>query len=84
MRAAILALRAERPREVVVAVPVASPDVCAEFRDVVDDVVCARTPEPLFAVGAWYGDFTQTTDDEVRALLDEAQRSLQGRLVAHA
>jgi len=69
MRAAVEALRALGPARVVVAVPVGSPDVCRAFRAVADDVVCVREPEPFYAVGAWYSDFTQTTDDEVRELL---------------
>jgi putative phosphoribosyl transferase len=69
MRAAVEALRTLGPARVVVAVPVGSPDVCQAFREVADDVVCGREPEPFYAVGAWYNDFTQTTDDEVRDLL---------------
>ncbi len=72
MRAAVAALRQQGPARVVVAVPVASASTCEDFRAVVDDVVCALTPEPFYAVGSWYRDFTQTTDDEVHALLDEA------------
>jgi putative phosphoribosyl transferase len=55
-----------------VAVPVAAPEACDEFRQDVEDVVCAATPEPFMAVGAWYEDFSQTTDTEVRRLLEEA------------
>jgi predicted phosphoribosyltransferase len=72
MRAAVAALRQQGPARVVVAVPVASASTCEEFRDEVDDVVCAHTPEPFYAVGSWYRDFTQTSDEEVRALLDQA------------
>jgi len=72
MRAAIAALRKQRPARVVVAVPVGAPDTCAEFRDEADEVVCARTPEPFFAVGLWYADFSQTTDEEVHDLLRRA------------
>jgi len=54
------------------AVPVAAPSTCEEFRDGVNDVGGARTPEPFQAVGAWYEDFSQTTDDEVRDLLARA------------
>jgi predicted phosphoribosyltransferase len=77
MRAAAQALRALEPRWLVVAVPVAAPETCNELRDIVDDVVCVRTPERFQAVGLWYDDFSQTTDDEVRALLHE-QRSHEG------
>jgi predicted phosphoribosyltransferase len=74
MKAAVAALRREQPAAIVVAVPVGAPDTCALLRPDVDDVVCALTPEPLMAVGAWYEDFTQTSDAEVRRLLDEAAR----------
>jgi predicted phosphoribosyltransferase len=72
MRAAVAALRARRPARLVVAVPVGSSDTCRDLDAEADDVVCARTPEPFFAVGAWYDDFSQTTDDEVRELLERA------------
>ena len=72
MRAAVGVLREVRPARLVVAVPIADPDACDAFRDLADDVVCAVTPEPLHAVGLWYRDFTQTTDDEVRELLARA------------
>jgi putative phosphoribosyl transferase len=74
MRAAVLALRQLRPAEVVVAVPVAAAETCDEFRDEVDRVVCAVTPEPFRAVGLWYEDFSQTSDEEVRELLDRLFR----------
>lgn len=69
MRAAVAAVRRLGPAGVVVAVPVGAAETCDEFRAVADDVVCAVTPEPFFAVGSWYEDFAQTTDDEVRELL---------------
>jgi len=69
MRAAVMAAKRCSPRAVVVAVPVGAPDVCHAMREVADDVVCARTPIPFRAVGIWYEDFTQTTDEEVRSLL---------------
>jgi predicted phosphoribosyltransferase len=75
MRAAVRAVRKRQPAKVVVAVPVASEQTCAEFRSETDDVVCAVTPEPFVAVGAWYHDFRQTTDDEVRDLLARATTS---------
>jgi predicted phosphoribosyltransferase len=74
MKAAVSALRREMPAAIVVAVPVAAADTCDEFRGDVDEVVCAVTPKPFMAVGAWYEDFTQTTDAEVRKLLEEAAR----------
>jgi putative phosphoribosyl transferase len=73
MRAAVAAVKAEGPARVVVAVPVAAPQTCDALRDVADEVVCAVTPEPFHAVGLWYDDFSQTTDDEVRTLLDRAR-----------
>jgi putative phosphoribosyl transferase len=72
MRAAAAALQALHPARLVVAVPVAAAETCQEFRDEVDEVVCDLTPEPFYAVGLWYEDFSQTTDDEVRELLARA------------
>ncbi|HEV7574069.1 MAG TPA: phosphoribosyltransferase [Thermoanaerobaculia bacterium] len=69
MRAAVEALRAMEPKRVIVAVPVGAAQTCEEFRDIADEIVCLRTPEPFEAVGLWYDDFTQTTDAEVHALL---------------
>ena len=69
MRAAVRALRAMDAGFIVVAVPVAARETCEEFRAEVDEVVCLRTPEPFQAVGLWYEDFTQTTDEEVHELL---------------
>jgi len=74
MRAAVAALRKRQAGWIVVAVPVGAPDTCVELRDEADEVVCARTPDPFYAVGAWYEDFTQTTDEEVRDLLNEAYK----------
>ena len=74
MRAAAAALRQQGPAKVVVAVPVAAEETCDEFRGEVDDVICAVTPEPFNAVGLWYEDFSQTSDEEVRDLLDRAWR----------
>src|SRR5437868_581094 len=71
MRAAARAL-CQQWASVVVAVPVAPPEVCAELQEEVDAVVCATTPEPFYAVGLWYEDFTQTTDEEVYSLLARA------------
>src|SRR5207302_345843 len=73
MRAAIMALRQLQPARIVVAVPTASPDTCKELKAEADDVVCAITPEPFLAVGHWYEDFSQTTDEEVRDLLARPQ-----------
>lgn len=73
MRAAVMALRAEGPASVVAAVPVSAPEACDALRDIADDVVCAITPEPFHAVGLWYEDFTQTTDEDVHELLERAR-----------
>jgi len=73
MRAAAAALRRMDPARIVVAVPVGAPESCEEFGGVVDEVVCAEAPQPFQAVGQWYDDFAQTTDDEVRELLERAR-----------
>lgn len=72
MRAAAAALRQQGPARIVVAVPVSAPQTCDEYRMGVDEVVCAATPHPFHAVGMWYEDFPQTTDQEVRGLLARA------------
>lgn len=69
MRAAVQAVKKSKPARVVVAVPVAARDSCEAFRREVDEVVCAMTPEPFRAVGLWYRDFEQTSDEEVHRLL---------------
>jgi predicted phosphoribosyltransferase len=79
MRAAATALRQQSPARIVVGVPVSTPETCDQFRQEVDDIVCAITPEILFGVGAWYQDFSQTTDDEVRELLARAASDPQVR-----
>jgi putative phosphoribosyl transferase len=79
MRAAATALRQQGPARIVVGVPVSTPETCEEFREEVDDIMCAITPEVLFGVGAWYQDFSQTTDDEVRDLLARAASAQQAR-----
>jgi len=73
MRAAVAALREKSPTRIVVAVPVASPETCEEFRSVADDIICAETPTPFQAVGIWYEDFAQTTDEQVHELLAAAR-----------
>jgi predicted phosphoribosyltransferase len=74
MRAAVKALRLQDPSRVVVAVPVAARQTCDLLRTEVDDVVCAYTPEPFYAVGLWYDDFSPTSDEQVRDLLDRSAR----------
>ncbi len=71
MRAAVEALKKMAPRAIIVAVPVAAPQTCEEFRNEGVDIVCLRTPEPFQAVGLWYEDFSQTTDEEVHELLQQ-------------
>jgi predicted phosphoribosyltransferase len=72
MKAAVQAVRAQAPSRIVVAVPVGAPETCRELAQVADEVVCVRMPHPFSAVGQWYQDFSQTTDDEVRELLHGA------------
>jgi putative phosphoribosyl transferase len=72
MRAAARAVRRHGPARTVIAVPVASRSTCDQFRDEVDEVVCAVTPTPFYSVGSWYDDFSQTSDEEVRELLQQA------------
>jgi predicted phosphoribosyltransferase len=69
MLAAVRALRQELPARIVVAVPVAARETCELLKEEADDVVCVATPEPFHAVGVWYQDFSQTSDEEVRELL---------------
>ncbi len=58
------------------AVPVSAPETCDQFRSVVDEIVCGETPEPFLAVGYWYEHFEQTSDEEVRSLLEQARNEL--------
>ncbi len=74
MRAAVEALRTQRPQRIVVAVPVGAVSTCQELQNDADEVVCFITPEDFAAVGMWYEDFAQTTDDDVKRLLEEAER----------
>jgi putative phosphoribosyl transferase len=79
MRVAIQALRQRNPARVIAAVPVAAPETCTAMTHEADDMVCAATPQPFRAVGLWYHDFSQTSDEEVHELLDAAQRELAQR-----
>lgn len=72
MEAAIASLRASAPAAIVVAVPVGAADTCERLRRVADRVVCLSTPPFFNAVGQWYDDFSQTTDDEVRQLMERS------------
>jgi putative phosphoribosyl transferase len=73
IRAAAQALRPQQPARIIVAVPVSAPETCDEYRIGVDEIICAVTPEPFVGVGMWYLDFSQTTDEEVRDLLERAR-----------
>jgi putative phosphoribosyl transferase len=75
MRAAATALRAERVARLVVGVPIAAPEICAEFDQQVDEIVCVHTPERFYAVGLAYEDFSQIGDEEVHNLLRRARRA---------
>jgi predicted phosphoribosyltransferase len=77
MRAAAQAVRARRPARAVIAVPVGASQTCAELSVVADEVICARMPEPFSAVGQWYLNFEQTSDDEVRELLRKSSATPQ-------
>lgn len=79
MEAAVMALRDLKPARIVVAVPVGAPETCTRLRMLADEVECVERPRDFDAVGRWYDDFTQTTDDEVRALLaDAGRRTVEG------
>jgi predicted phosphoribosyltransferase len=69
MYAAVLALKGQNPLRLIVAVPVAAPETCDSFTKIVDEIVCASTPEPFYGVGAWYEDFSQVSDEQVREYL---------------
>ena len=75
MQAAILALKQRGPERIVVAVPVGARETCERLARIADEVVCAMIPEPLDAVGLWYDEFAQTSDDEVRRLLSGSART---------
>ena len=74
MRAAATALRQQNPARIVIAVPVSAPQTCDEDQMGADEIICASTPEPFMGVGKWYRDFSQTTDEEVRELLERAEQ----------
>jgi len=77
MRAAVEAMRHHAADSIVVAVPVASPSTCKEMKAIADDVICVMQPEMFLAVGQWYEDFSQTTDEEVRELLQKAAKNMR-------
>lgn len=74
MRAAVAGLRLQHAARIVIAVPAAAPAVCDAFRAEVDEIICSITPEPFQGVGRWYEDFSQVTDEEVRILLQAANK----------
>ena len=76
MRAAVVGVRAQDPARIVIAVPAAAPETCDAFQFEVDEMVCAMTPEPFYGLSRWYEDFSQTTDEEVRMFLEEANHQL--------
>jgi putative phosphoribosyl transferase len=75
MRAAVAALRQRAAAKIIVAVPVGPPDTCREFEGLADEVICASAPEFFQAVGQYYEDFSQTSDEEVRDLLARAAQT---------
>ena len=75
MKVAIQAVRQSNPSRIVVAVPVGAQEACEALQTDVDDLICPMRPVPFFSVGQWYQDFQQTTDDEVRTLLTQAEKS---------
>jgi predicted phosphoribosyltransferase len=77
MRAAIGTVRTQSPARIIVAVPVAARETCEELKREVEELVCLRTPEPFSAVGLWYEDFSQTSDEEVRDLLQRASETTE-------
>ena len=79
MRAAVKAVRLHRPSKVVVAVPAGAAEMCEDFRHEADEVVCVIAPEAFNAVGIWYEEFPQISDDEVRDILEKSSRELVNR-----
>ncbi len=79
MRAAVASLRSLDPARIVVAVPVAAPEALAEISSLCDEIICSLTPRRFSAVGEWYDDFSETTDDDVRELLSQTLRELRDR-----
>ncbi|MDE3196934.1 MAG: phosphoribosyltransferase [Acidobacteriota bacterium] len=72
MLAAVRAVKRQHPTRIIVAVPVSAAATFHEFRRHVDEMICLHMPEPFYAVGAWYEDFSQTSDRDVRDLLERA------------
>jgi putative phosphoribosyl transferase len=74
MHAAVSALKQQKPARIIIAVPTAAPSTCDEFADEVDELVCVIRPEPFIAVGYWYRQFSQTSDEEVHTMLEQANQ----------
>jgi putative phosphoribosyl transferase len=72
MKTAVLALRKQEPSRVIIAVPVAAPDTCTQFRSEVDEIVCGITAKTFGSIGDWYESFVQLSEEEVAELLDRA------------
>lgn len=72
MKAAVQGVRSQRPADITVAVPVAPPETLSKLEDLADEVICVLAPDMMNAIGAWYVNFEQTSDDEVRDLLNRA------------
>ncbi|OLC59789.1 MAG: hypothetical protein AUH89_05510 [Ktedonobacter sp. 13_1_40CM_4_52_4] len=77
MHAALVAVKQQQPARVIIAIPTAAPSTCEEFAAEGDEVVAVIRPEPFYAVGLWYEDFPQTSDEEVRDLLERARQEQQ-------
>jgi putative phosphoribosyl transferase len=75
MHAAILGIRSKQPARIVAAVPTAALETCEAFKQKVDEMICATTPEPFYGVSRWYDEFSQTSDEEVQSLLEEASNT---------
>jgi putative phosphoribosyl transferase len=76
MQVAIMGLRAKDPARIIVAVPTAPLETCEVFKQLVDEMICGTTPEPFYGVSRWYEDFSQTTDEEVQTLLEQASQQV--------
>ncbi len=74
MRVALQVVRKGQPAKVIIAVPVAAPEICQELTSLADEMICLSTPPSFYAVGQWYEDFRQTSDEEVTSLLEKAER----------
>lgn len=83
MQVAIAAIQHQHPQELVVAVPIAEPSICDWVGQAVDRIICAETPRPFYAVGLWYQEFSQTSDEEVRSLLRQVRNQVPEATGSH-